>query len=81
MLDVKHSEAWNAEAITPVDYRYDRATNLYLRSVDGRRQIDPADGRRVTQMLYNLLSNAIGFSEDGGKIALTLFRDKLSEFF
>jgi signal transduction histidine kinase len=29
-----------------------------------------ADGRRVTQMLYNLLSNAIGFSEDGGKIVL-----------
>jgi signal transduction histidine kinase len=29
-----------------------------------------ADGRRVTQMLYNLLSNAIGFSEGGGKIAL-----------
>ncbi|MBC8013870.1 MAG: PAS-domain containing protein [Methyloceanibacter sp.] len=29
-----------------------------------------ADGRRVTQMLYNLLSNAIGFSEPGGKIAL-----------
>jgi signal transduction histidine kinase len=29
-----------------------------------------ADDRRVTQMLYNLLSNAIGFSEDGGKIAL-----------
>ena len=29
-----------------------------------------ADGRRVTQVLYNLLSNAIGFSTDGGKIAL-----------
>ena len=29
-----------------------------------------ADGRRVTQMLYNLLSNAIGFSEAGGNIAL-----------
>jgi len=29
-----------------------------------------ADGRRVTQMLYNLLSNAIGFSENGGKITL-----------
>jgi signal transduction histidine kinase len=29
-----------------------------------------ADGKRVTQMLYNLLSNAIGFSEDSGKIAL-----------
>ncbi len=29
-----------------------------------------ADGRRVTQMLYNLLSNAIGFSEQDGRIAL-----------
>jgi signal transduction histidine kinase len=29
-----------------------------------------ADGRRVTQMLYNLLSNAIGFSGAGGKIGL-----------
>ncbi|MGI9404553.1 MAG: ATP-binding protein, partial [Hyphomicrobium sp.] len=29
-----------------------------------------ADGKRVTQMLYNLLSNAIGFSEAGGKITL-----------
>jgi signal transduction histidine kinase len=33
-----------------------------------------ADGRRVTQMLYNLLSNAIGFSEHGGKIALSCGR-------
>jgi signal transduction histidine kinase len=29
-----------------------------------------ADSRRVTQMLYNLLSNAIGFSEPGGKVSL-----------
>jgi signal transduction histidine kinase len=29
-----------------------------------------ADGKRVTQMLYNLLSNAIGFSNAGGKIGL-----------
>jgi len=35
-----------------------------------------ADGRRVTQMLYNLLSNAIGFSEAGGKIALACGRDE-----
>jgi signal transduction histidine kinase len=33
-----------------------------------------ADGRRVAQMLYNLLSNAIGFSNDGGKIALNCAR-------
>ena len=31
-----------------IDYRYDRPTNRYLRSVDGHVQIDPADGRRVT---------------------------------
>ena len=34
-----------------------------------------ADGRRVTQILYNLLSNAIGFSEQGGKIALNCARE------
>jgi signal transduction histidine kinase len=34
-----------------------------------------ADGRRVTQMLYNLLSNAIGFSEAGGKITLGCARE------
>jgi signal transduction histidine kinase len=34
-----------------------------------------ADGRRVTQILYNLLSNAIGFSEQGGRIALNCGRE------
>ncbi|HEX2446703.1 MAG TPA: ATP-binding protein [Methyloceanibacter sp.] len=34
-----------------------------------------ADGRRVTQMLYNLLSNAIGFSDAGGKILLACGRE------
>jgi signal transduction histidine kinase len=33
-----------------------------------------ADGRRVTQILYNLLSNAIGFSPADGKIVLTCGR-------
>jgi hypothetical protein len=31
-----------------VEYTYDRSSNLYLRALDGRRQIDPADGKRVT---------------------------------
>jgi signal transduction histidine kinase len=35
-----------------------------------------ADGRRVTQILYNLLSNAIGFSESGGRITLACGRDR-----
>jgi signal transduction histidine kinase len=34
-----------------------------------------ADGRRVAQMLYNLLSNAIGFSEAGGQISLACGRE------
>jgi signal transduction histidine kinase len=34
-----------------------------------------ADGRRVTQMLYNLLSNAIGFSEAGSRIRLGCGRE------
>jgi signal transduction histidine kinase len=34
-----------------------------------------ADGRRVTQMLYNLFSNAIGFSDAGGTIKLTCGRE------
>ncbi len=34
-----------------------------------------ADGARVTQILYNLLSNAIGFSPSGGKIALNCARE------
>ena len=30
-----------------IEYRYDARANLYQRIVDGRRQIDPADGQRV----------------------------------
>ncbi|KAA5600452.1 PAS domain-containing protein [Blastochloris sulfoviridis] len=31
-----------------------------------------ADGRRVRQVLYNLLSNAVGFSPQGGTVALSV---------
>ena len=31
-----------------ITYRYDPAANVYLRSVDGKAQRDPADGERVT---------------------------------
>jgi hypothetical protein len=31
-----------------VTYAYDRESNRYLRSIDGRAQVDPADDRRVT---------------------------------
>ncbi len=35
-----------------------------------------ADGKRVTQVLFNLLSNAIGFSESGGSIILDCRREE-----
>ena len=31
-----------------IDYRFDPASDLYRRSVDGKTQIDPADGKAVT---------------------------------
>jgi hypothetical protein len=31
-----------------ITYDYDARSNLYRRSVDGRAQVDPADGKRVT---------------------------------
>jgi signal transduction histidine kinase len=34
-----------------------------------------ADEKRITQILYNLLSNAIGFSEPGGSISLDCIRE------
>lgn len=34
-----------------------------------------ADEKRVTQVLYNLLSNAIGFSPEGGRVTLSCTRD------
>jgi signal transduction histidine kinase len=54
---------------------------LRLNNVKLQIRIEPgidsfvADGRRVTQILYNLLSNAIGFSEQGGRIALNCGRE------
>jgi signal transduction histidine kinase len=35
-----------------------------------------ADGARITQILYNLLSNAIGFSGPGGRIGVTCGRER-----
>jgi signal transduction histidine kinase len=52
-----------------------RESNIELRIVatDGVGKIH-ADGRRVRQVLFNLLSNAIGFSEPGQTVTLAAMR-------
>jgi len=52
-----------------------RESNIELRIVatDGVGKIN-ADGRRVRQVLFNLLSNAIGFSEPGQTVTLAAMR-------
>lgn len=46
-----------------LDTRIDMSVNEFM-----------ADSKRLTQILYNLLSNAIGFSEPGGRIGITCGR-------
>lgn len=43
--------------------------------IDEDVSVFEADEKRVTQVLYNLLSNAIGFSSEGGTIRLASSRD------
>jgi signal transduction histidine kinase len=63
------------QAVQGVEERL-KQNNVYLAiSVEPGVNSLVADGRRVTQMLYNLLSNAIGFSEQGGRIAFNCGRE------
>lgn len=43
--------------------------------IDDDAQDFVADGRRLTQVLFNLLSNAVGFSEAGGSVQVYCRRD------
>jgi signal transduction histidine kinase len=63
------------QAVQGVDERLKQNTVALDISIEPGLEEFVADGRRVTQMLYNLFSNAIGFSEAGGRIGLGCARE------
>ena len=52
----------------------EREVKLETRIADGTGSL-LADEKRLRQILYNLLSNAIGFSSQGGKVSVSARRD------
>ena len=66
-------EAMKAAAAGVQDRLSEAAIELRIVTTDGVGSLR-ADGRRVRQVLFNLLSNAIGFSEAGQTVTLAAMR-------
>ena len=62
-------------AVLAVKERANRARLQLTVSIAPEAQEFIADAARVRQILYNLLSNAIGFSNPGGEVALHCWRE------
>ncbi|HLW93109.1 MAG TPA: HAMP domain-containing sensor histidine kinase, partial [Roseiarcus sp.] len=71
--DVDVAEAMKAAAEGVQDRLTESGIELRIIATDGVG-IMRADGRRVRQVLFNLLSNAIGFSEPGQTVSLAAMR-------
>jgi signal transduction histidine kinase len=71
--DVDVAEAMKAAAVGVQDRLSDAAIELRIVMTDGVGSLR-ADGRRVRQVLFNLLSNAINYSEAGQTVALAAMR-------
>jgi signal transduction histidine kinase len=71
--DVDVAEAMKAAAAGVQDRLREAAIELRIVVTDGVGSLR-ADGRRVRQVLFNLLSNAIGFSEAGQTVTLAAMR-------
>jgi signal transduction histidine kinase len=71
--DVDVAEAMKAAASGVQDRLSDAAIELRIVMTDGVGSLH-ADGRRVRQVLFNLLSNAINYSEAGQTVTLAAMR-------
>ena len=71
--DVDVAEAMKAAAAGVQDRLSDAAIELRIVVTDGVGSLT-ADGRRVRQILFNLLSNAINYSEAGQTVTLAAMR-------
>jgi signal transduction histidine kinase len=73
LADVDIKETIEAAAEGLQDRLSDAAIDLNIITTDGIGSFT-ADGKRVRQVLFNLLSNAIGFSEPGQTVTLAALR-------
>jgi signal transduction histidine kinase len=71
--DVDVAEAMKAAAAGVQDRLSEAAIELRIVMTDGVGSLH-ADGRRVRQILFNLLSNAINYSEAGQTVTLAALR-------
>jgi signal transduction histidine kinase len=74
LADVDIRETMNAAAEGVRDRLAEASLTLDI-GADANIGRFTADGRRVRQVLFNLLSNAIGFSPQGGTVTLAAMRD------
>ncbi len=73
LADIDIPETMNAAAAGVQDRLIEREVHLQIVALDGLGTMQ-ADGKRVRQILFNLLSNAIGFSAAGQTVTLAAIR-------